>query len=155
MRGGRRWIVVGLLLVLHFALHPVWSSWTAGPDLLAGGLLLGALGLRPGRAALLGFLLGLLEASMALGPLGPTMIVLAMAGYAGAWLRDVFYSDSGRFMPIFILIGVLAIQVGFELVGGGPSASPDGARFLYIPVSAAVTAAVCWGFDRLVGVFAG
>jgi len=142
MRGPGRWIVIGMILLVHFALHPVWSGWPAGPDLLAGGLLLGSLGLRSSRAAALGFVLGLLEASMALGPLGPTMLVLAIAGWVGAWLRDVFYSDSARFMPAFLVVGVWAIEV-LSLA----------TVFVYAPLSAAFTAAVCWLAERFVSFF--
>ena len=46
-----KWFVAALLLVLHFALHPLWSRWPVPPDLLAGGLILGSLQLRWGRAA--------------------------------------------------------------------------------------------------------
>jgi len=151
MRGPGRWIVIGMILLVHFALHPVWSGWPAGPDLLAGGLLLGSLGLRSSRAAALGFVLGLLEASMALGPLGPTMLVLAIAGWVGAWLRDVFYSDSARFMPAFLVVGVWAIEVLLGLVaGGGVSLATV---FVYAPLSAAFTAAVCWLAERFVSFF--
>lgn len=152
MRGGARWVVIGTLLLIHFALHPLWSGWRAGPDLLAGGLLLGSLGLRASRAAALGFVLGLLEASMALGPLGPTMLVLGAAGWAGAWLRDVFYSDSARFMPTFLVVGVWAIEVLLALISR-TGASPAGI-LLYAPASALLTAAVCWVTERLVSVFA-
>lgn len=150
MRGRGRWIVIGMILVFHFALHPVWSAWRAGPDLLAGGLLLGSLGLRPSRAAALGFVLGLLEASMALGPLGPTMLVLAAAGWVGAWLRDVLYSDSARFMPTFLVVGVWAIEVLLGLVAGGVSLA---AVFVYAPLSAVFTATVCWVAERFVSFF--
>lgn len=151
MRGAGRWIVIGLLLIVHFALHPVWSGWRAGPDLLAGGLLLGSLGLRSSRAAALGFVLGLFEASMALGPLGPTMLVLAAAGWIGAWLRNVFYSDSARFMPTFLVVGVWAIEVLLGLVAGGGVSL--GTVALYAPISAIFTAAVCWMTERFVSFF--
>jgi cell shape-determining protein MreD len=144
-------VVIGTLLLVHFALHPVWTAWRAGPDLLAGGLLLGSLGLRASRAAALGFVLGLLEASMALGPLGPTMLILAAAGWGGARLRDVFYSDSARFMPTFLVVGVWVIEVLQGFVGGG-GMSPAGV-LVYAPLSALATAAVCWGTERLVSFF--
>ncbi len=151
MRAGGRWIVIGLLLAFHFGLHPVWSGWPAGPDLLAGGVLLGSLLLRSGQAAILGFVLGLLEASMSLGPLGPTMLVLATAGFAGAWLRDVFYSETGRFGPAFLLIGVLILQQALNLVAG-TGLSVQGV-LVWGPISAVLTTIVCWALDRLISVF--
>jgi len=143
--------VIGLLLVLHFALHPLWSGWPAEPDLLLGGLLLGSLGLRASRAAAFGFTLGLLEASISLGPLGPTMLILAGAVYAGSWLRDVFHSDSARFIPFFLLIGVWVVQSALSLVSGHGLWLGD--ILVFSPISAGLTAAVCWATERLVGFF--
>lgn len=151
MKSRHGWVVIGLLLVLHFALHPLWSGWPAGPDLLTGGLLLGSLGLRASRAAALGFTLGLLEASMALGPLGPTMLIMAGVGYAGSWLRDVFYSDSARFIPAFLIVGVWVVQAAFTLVGSHEMWMES--LFVFSPISAGVTAAVCWGSEKLVRFF--
>ena len=150
MRSRRGWIVIGLLLGVHFALHPLWSRWPAGPDLLVGGLLLGSLGLRASRAAALGFVLGLLEASLALGPLGPTLLIMAGAAYAGSWLRDVFYSDSARFIPVFLVVGVWTVQTSVTLLSQGLWLE---GIFVFSPISACVTAAVCLGTEKLVGFF--
>jgi hypothetical protein len=144
-------VVIGLIIVSHFAFHPLWGSWPAGPDLLSGGLLLASLGLRPGRAAALGLGLGLLEASMALGPLGPTMLVLAVGGFGGAWFRAMFYSDTARFTPTLLITGVIVIQLALALVGATGLGLSTG--LLLIPVSAVVTAAVCWTAERVVGFF--
>jgi cell shape-determining protein MreD len=154
MRGNTNlgaWVLVVLVLLLHFALHPVLSGWPAGPDLLAGGLLLGSLQLRAGQAAGFGFALGLLEASMALSGLGTLMLVFTLTGYVGARLRDLFYSDSARFVPTFLVVGVLLIQwVVAALVNWPPEA-----RFLLIhaPLAAVATAAVCWVGERIVSFF--
>jgi len=150
MRSRRGWVVIGLLFVMHFALHPLWTGWPAGPDLLLGGLLLGSLGLRASRAAALGFTLGLLEASMSLGPLGSTMLIMAGAAYAGSWFRDVFYSDSARFIPVFLVVGVWVVQTALTLVSGQGMLE---SILVFSPISACVTAAVCWGTERLVGFF--
>ncbi len=146
-----RWVVIVLLLLLHFGLHPVWTSWPAGPDLIVGGMLLGSLLLRSGQAAVLGWVLGLLEASMSLGPLGPTMLVLALAAFAGAWLRDVFYSDSGQFVPTFLFCGVWMTQVLLTFIVGAPVSVES--LLLHAPVSALLTAFVCLGTQRLISVF--
>lgn len=154
MRGGPdtgAWVLVILVLLLHFALHPVLSRWPAGPDLLAAGLLLGSLQLRAGQAAGFGFALGLLEASMALSGLGTLIIVFTVTGYVGARLRDFFYSDSARFVPMFLVVGVLLIQ---WLVAALMTWPPE-ARFMLIhaPLAALTTAAVCWTGERVVSFF--
>lgn len=145
------WILVALLLATHFALHPVLAGWPAGPDLLAGGLLLASLQLRAGHAAMLGFVLGLLEGSMSLEPPGPLMVILTITGYAGARLRDLFYSDTARFVPTFIFVGVWAVQAVLATALAWP---PDPRLVLLAsPVAAAATAAICWAGERALGVF--
>lgn len=145
------WVLVVLVLLLHFALHPLLSRWPAGPDLLAGGLLLGSLQLRAGQAAGFGFALGLLEASMALSGLGTLMLVFTLTGYVGARLRDLFYSDSARFVPTFLVVGVLLVQ---WIVAAFVS-WPPAARFLLLhaPLAAIATAVVCWAGERAISFF--
>lgn len=147
------WILVGLLLATHFALHPLLAGWPAGPDLLAGGLLLGSLQLRAGHAAALGFALGLLEGSMTLGAPGPLMVIFTIAGYAGARLRDLFYSDTTRFVPTFIFVGVWALEAVLATALAWPP--EPGFLLLTAPVAAAATAAVCWVGERVLGAFFG
>jgi cell shape-determining protein MreD len=154
MRGGSgvgAWVLVGLLLLLHFALHPILSQWPAGPDLLLGGLLLGSLRMRAGQAAGLGFLLGLLEASMALTGLGVLMFVFTLTGYVVARLRDLFYSDSARFVPTFLLVGVWLVQMVVAALTSWP---PDASFMLiHAPLAAVATAIVCWVGERIVSFF--
>ncbi len=88
---------------------------------------------------------------MSLGPLGPTTLVLALAGFVGAWVRDVFYSDSGRFTPTFLFCGVWALQVVLTFVTGA-QVSVESLLF-HAPVSALMTAIACWATQRLISVF--
>jgi len=85
---------------------------------------------------------------MSLGPLGPTMLILAGAGYAGSWMRDVFYSDSARFIPAFLVAGVWVVQTLLTLVGGHGLALD--ATLIFSPISAALTALLCWSTEKLV-----
>lgn len=153
MRGSAEWVLVALFILVHFAAHPLLTSWRVSPDLLAGGLLLGSLQLRAGPAAGLGFVLGLLEASMALGGLGPTAVIFTLAGYAGARLRDLLYSDSARFVPSFLFLGVWILQ----LLIAAATAWPPEIRLLLVdaPLSAAATALLYWIARRVVGFFFG
>jgi hypothetical protein len=140
-------LVAGLIL-LHFILRPVLTSWAAGPDLLTGALLLGALQLRAGPAALLGFFLGLLDASMALKGMGALMIVYTIAGFAAAKSRDLLFSDSAVFVPTFLFVGVWAVQVA---VAGSTGGLDLMLGLVIAPLSAAATALVCWLAARIVG----
>ncbi len=153
MRTSAEWVLVGLFILVHFSAHPLLATWPAGPDLLACGLLLGSLQLRAGPAAGFGFILGLLEASMALGGLGPTMVIFTLAGYAGARLRDLLYSDSARFIPSFLFIGIWVVQ----LLIAATTAWPPELRLLLVhaPLSAAGSALLYWLSRRAIGVFLG
>ena len=56
-------IVFGLLLVLHYTLRPL-LGWRAPIDFLIIAVLLAAVRIRPGSAALVGFALGLATDSL-------------------------------------------------------------------------------------------
>ena len=141
-------VLVGLLIVLHFGLRPLFTAWPGSPDLLLGALLLGSLRLRAGYAAVLGFLLGLLEGAMALGGMGTLMIVYALVGYLTARSRDVLFSDSRTFVPLFLFAGVWAVHlVQAALSDAGPS---FGYALGMAPLAALGTALVCWVADRAV-----
>lgn len=143
-----RWFVAALLLVLHFALHPLWSRWPVAPDLVAGGLILGSLQLRWGRAAAFGCVIGLMEAAISLGPMGLTMLLFSLSGALVGWVRHLIYSDSGRVTPVFVFFGTWLLRVAIAIfVAGDWSAGTllvDGVG------SAALTTAACWVAARLV-----
>lgn len=90
---------------------------------------------------------------MSLGSLGPTMLILAGAGYAGSWLRDVFYSDSARFIPAFLVVGVWVVQTLLSLAGGQMLTVES--ALIFSPISAGLTAVLCWGTEKLVAFFIG
>ena len=140
-------LVAGLIL-LHFILRPLLTSWPIGPDLLTGALLLGALRLRAGPAALLGFFLGLFDASMALKGMGALMIVYTFAGFAAAKSRDLLFSDSAVFVPTFLFVGVWAVQVAVAGFAGGLDLMFG---LVIAPLSAVSTALFCWLAARVVG----
>ena len=148
MRVRREWLTVLLLLLLHFALHPLWSRWPIGPDLLAGGLLLGSFLLRWGRAAVFGCLLGLLEASISLGPLGLTMFLFSIFACIGGWLRRIVYSDSDTFVVASMFLGTWALRASVALLVQGDASM--GALLVNAPASAALTTVLCWLVYRFV-----
>ena len=87
-------IVVAGLLILHFTFHRFFVQWPFLPNLLIGALLLAALRLRAGYAALFGFTLGVLEAAMGVEGLGTISIVFTLIGYLGARSRDLLFADA-------------------------------------------------------------
>lgn len=104
--GARRAVAAAVVLALvHFLLRPyLLEPWWI-PDLLAAAVLVVALHLRAGQAAVLAFALGLLEGAMALEGLGILAAGYAAVAYGGARMWDLFYSDARLFLPVYLLLG--------------------------------------------------
>lgn len=147
-RGSRgHLLLVAALGLLHFAFRPLLAEWAGAPDLLAGALLLAALRLRAGAAAGLGFAFGLLEGSMALEGLGSWMIVYTAVGYAAARSRDLIFTDARVFLPLYLFSWTWTIRAAGALASGvGTSAE---ALLLLAPLSALLTAVICWTGVRI------
>ncbi|MGH7560062.1 MAG: rod shape-determining protein MreD [Gemmatimonadales bacterium] len=91
---GRIYVAFLLLLALHFYARPrIWDG-RAAPDFLALGLILFSIRTRPGVAALVGFLVGLLTDTLTPAKFGANAIAHAVLGYASAWGRAVFFADN-------------------------------------------------------------
>lgn len=113
-RGGPSWAApaaAAVLAVLHFLLRPLLVGWWGAPDLLAAAVLVLSLGVRPGAAAGAGFVLGLLEEALTLGPLGPLAIVYALVGYLGARSWDLVFTDTRLYLPLYLVIGAWLLIV--------------------------------------------
>ena len=115
------WIVVVLLLVLHFVLHIGLSYGRVAPDLLTLGLLIAARETSPGRASVLGLFAGLLEDAMSVLAFGANSIAMTIVAVGGAVTRDLFVGDSKHFLPAYVFLGkwtrdlVHWISVGSEV----------------------------------------
>jgi cell shape-determining protein MreD len=141
-------IVVALLVLLHFTFRPFLLAAPVAPDLLVGGLLLAALRLRAGYAALLGFILGLLEAAMALEGMGEVALVLAVVGYMGARSRDLLFADARYFVPAYVFAGTWLAQAGILLLVADTFEPVR--MFVIGPGNAVLTALLCGIAERVV-----
>ena len=101
----RIWGVVGLLILLHFGLHVSLGLGESAPDLLAVALLIGAREVDMGRAAGLGFVLGLLEDAFSVLAFGANTFALTLVGVGGARTRDLFVGDSLFFLTSYLVLG--------------------------------------------------
>jgi rod shape-determining protein MreD len=91
---GRIYVGFALLLALHFYARPrVWDG-RAAPDFLALALILFSIRTRPGVAALVGFLTGLLYDTLTPAKFGANAIAHTALGYSAAWGRAVFFPDN-------------------------------------------------------------
>ena len=131
--GPRVWLIVAVLVLsfLHFALAPVFQSWYFSPNLLLCALLIAARQLRPGTAAAVGFLFGLLEDAVAVSHFGVATLLLVPIGYLGSLTRDTFVGEEPLFMGTYLFVGTWVFETAvFLIVGGG------GDPLLYILVRA-------------------
>jgi len=101
----RAWVVVGLLVVLHFGLHLSLGLGQSAPDLLIVALLIAAREVGVGAGAGLGCFLGLLDDAFSVLAFGANTLALTLVGAAGAKTRDLFVGDSLVFMVSYLVLG--------------------------------------------------
>jgi rod shape-determining protein MreD len=128
-----------ILVVLHFTLRPL-LGWRASPDFLIIALLLVAIRVRPGNAAIVGFLLGLVSDSLALTTFGLGALAMALVGFAASWLKAVFFADDLVLNAFFFFAGKWVFDV-ILLIGEHRLGFGDLLRevLVWSPLAAAVT----------------
>jgi len=117
----RRGTVLLLLVVLHFGLRPWLGTGRAAPDFLLLALLVYAIGARPGKAAIAGFLIGLLSDAVRPVAFGSAMLAYAVVGYLAAWGKAVFFAENPVVAAAFFFGGVVIRDVLVLVWGGGLS----------------------------------
>jgi rod shape-determining protein MreD len=112
------WVLVGILVLLHFVLHVGFGIGRAAPDLLTIGLLLLARDVGIGTAAGVGLVFGLLEDSLSVLVFGANSVAMTAIGILGALTRDLFVGDSRLFVVSYLFLGKLARDsIHWVLVG--------------------------------------
>jgi rod shape-determining protein MreD len=111
-------LVLGLLAVGHFALRPWLGNPRVAPDFLFLAVLVYAVRTRPGRAAVAGFLIGLLSDSLNPVAFGSAMLAYAVVGYLAAWGKAVFFADNPGVAGGLYFAGVVIRDVLVLLWGG-------------------------------------
>jgi rod shape-determining protein MreD len=139
--GAVRTILVCLILiVLHYTLRPL-LAWRASVDFLIVALLLGSVRLRPGAAAVYGFILGLIADSLAVSGFGAAALAMSIVGFAASWLKAVFFADNLALNGFFLFLAKWAFDLIFVLVGHRTRGAELVMQiFVWSPLSAAVTA---------------
>ena len=133
-------IVCAILIVLHYTLRPL-LAWRASIDFLIVALLLGAVRLRPGSAAVYGFVLGLVADSLSVNTFGAAALSMSIVGFAASWLKAVFFADNLALNGFFLFVAKWVFDLIFLLVtnhSGGAELLMQ--VFVWSPLSAAVTA---------------
>lgn len=117
--GVRRWSILLLLALLHFGLRPWLGNGRFAPDFLLLALLVYAIGERPGRAVVAGFLVGLLSDSLRPVAFGSAMLAYTVVGYLAAWGKAVFFAENPVVAAAFFFGGVLVRDILVLVWGGG------------------------------------
>jgi rod shape-determining protein MreD len=88
------WLILGLLVLLHFYLRPRLYAGRGAPDFLLLALLIVSFRSRPGTAAVAGFVVGLVGDVLTPARFGAGMIAHTVVAYLAAWGRAVFFADN-------------------------------------------------------------
>jgi rod shape-determining protein MreD len=137
---GRLWAVLGLLVVLQFALRPRLGMPSVAPDFLMVALLLFAIRSRPGAAAVAGFLVGLAGDAMAPARIGAGALAHTVVGYLAAWGRAVFFPDNLFINGLVIMLGVWLRNAIQLLASGTGTGSVTSQLLVWAPLQALTTA---------------
>ena len=140
-RGLKVAIAFAILVLLHYTLRPL-LAWRAGPDFLIIALLLVAVRVRPGFAAVVGLGLGLMADSLVLSAFGSSALAMCAIGFAAAWLKAVFFADNLVLNGLFFFLGKLTFDIVYlftERRIGGTELVTE--LLVWSPLRAAVTAA--------------
>jgi cell shape-determining protein MreD len=97
--------LVASLVVLHFVLRVGLGLGQLVPDLIAVAVLLAARELRPGWAAGLGLLLGVLEGAVVPPTFGASALALTVLGFLASRLRDLFSGGGTVFLAFYLFAG--------------------------------------------------
>ena len=98
-----------VLILLHFTLRPL-LGWRAEIDFLTTAVLIAAVRLRPGTAAVLGCILGLAYDSPTPATFGAWALALTIVGFTASWLKAVFFADNLALNGLMILLGTWAVH---------------------------------------------
>ena len=108
-------LLCAVLIILNYSLRPL-LAWRASADFLIIALLLASVRVRPGVAAILGFIIGLASDSLALSAFGAGALAMTLIGFAWSRLKAVFFADHVLLNGFFLFLGKWAYEIVMNLV---------------------------------------
>jgi rod shape-determining protein MreD len=137
----RMTIAILILILLDFSVRPL-LGWHAEIDFRIIALLLAAVRMRPGNAALLGCIMGLIFDSLTPHAFGAGALAMTVVGYMASWLKAVFFADNLALNGFFFFIGRWAFAIIYVLAAHQANGVELVQQLLvWAPLSAAATAA--------------
>jgi rod shape-determining protein MreD len=129
-----------ILIALHYTVRPL-LAWRASIDFLVIGVLLLSVRMRPGAAALLGFVTGLISDSLTPATLGAGALAMSVIGFAASWLRAVIFADNVMLHAFFFFVGKWTFDLIYLIVArSAPPMELLAQAGVWSPLSAALTA---------------
>jgi hypothetical protein len=107
-------LVFALLVLLHYTVRPLFGG-RAPLDFLVIAVLVAAVRLRPGLAALLGLAVGVVSGALA-PSIGPGALALSVVAYAASWLKAIFFADNVALSALFFFVGKWTFDVLYLVV---------------------------------------
>jgi rod shape-determining protein MreD len=98
-----------VLVALHYSIRPLLGT-RISVDFLVIAVLLTAVHVRPGVAALIGFATGLVADSLTPLSLGAGALAMSAVGSAASWLKAAVFGDNVVLQAIFLAAGKLAFD---------------------------------------------
>jgi rod shape-determining protein MreD len=140
----RAWMGFLLLILAHFAVRPLISG-RATVDFAVIAILFSAVRMRPGLAAVVGFVTGAALDALAPGTFGAHAMVMTGVAYGASWLKAVFFADHIALTALFVFVAKWTFDIALTLLVGVSGALPMGislmvALLLWAPLAAALTA---------------
>lgn len=110
MRSLRPIAAFAILVVLHYTLRPL-LGWRAPIDFLVIAVLLASVRVRPGAAAIIGLITGLVADSFVPSALGAGALGMTVIAASASWLKAVFFADNIVLHGFFFFVGKWAYDV--------------------------------------------
>jgi rod shape-determining protein MreD len=118
-------------------------DWRAGVDFLVIGVLLVAVRVRPGGAAVVGLLLGAAVDAMSPEALGAGALAMTLMAFGASRLKAAFFADDLGLNAVFVFLGKLFYDVVATIAEGRLSGTTLLWQLVaWTPLSAVATAAV-------------
>lgn len=135
------WLIVLVLIALQYTLRPM-LDWRASVDFLVIAVLVVAVRVRPGAAAVVGFVIGLLSDALTPEAFGAGALAMTLVGFAASQTKATFFADNLLINAVFIFLGKLVSDLVFLVAEGRLGGLAMVSQLLvWSPLAALLTAA--------------
>ena len=135
----RTFFAFAVLVFLHYSLRP-FLGWRLSPDFLLVAVVVASVRVRPGTAAVIGLLVGLVSDAIGTDPFGAAALGFSVVGFGASWLQQVVFADDLMVNFTLFFFGEWVFSLIFLLVtrtGTSPIIAP---LFVWAPIRAGITA---------------